>query len=146
MIEASEPIDSETRTWDNVRYYSSLGKDGLTERIHALDAEWDAEKSVVVGLAGAGMAFLALGLVGTRFWRLLAWGTLPLIFMAGQDKWRPSQGILKTLGLRTRREIHEEKYALKALRGDFRNVEVSTGSEGEILARNSERALGAVKA
>ncbi|HKP96046.1 MAG TPA: hypothetical protein VJ385_09845 [Fibrobacteria bacterium] len=146
MSETPERIDSESRTWDNVRYYGTLGKEGLTERIRSLDEEWDAEKSIVVALSGAGLFGMVMGLAGSRFWRVLAWISLPLLFLAGQEKWRPSEGILKALGLRSRREIYEEKSALKALRGDFRQVDAASGEEGEAFARNSARAMDAVKA
>jgi hypothetical protein len=146
MIETAEKIDSESKTWDNVRFYGSLGKEGLTERIGALEEEWDMEKFVTVTLAGMGIFGLVMGLIGSRVWRVLSWISMPLLFLYGQDKWRPSDGILKSLGLRSRKEIDEEKYALKALRGDFQKVDSASGAEGENLARNSSRALDAVKA
>jgi len=146
MSETSESIDSESRTWDNVRFYGSLGKEGLTERIRSLDDEWDAEKFVLVALSGTSIFGMVMGLVGSRLWRVLTWASLPLLILAGQEKWRPSEGILKTLGLRSRREIYEEKSALKALRGDFKQVDTPSGVEGEASARNSALALDAVKA
>ncbi|MDQ3002014.1 MAG: hypothetical protein M3Y08_12240 [Fibrobacterota bacterium] len=146
MIEAAEKIDSESKTWDNVRFYGSLGKEGLTERIGSLEEEWDMAKFVTVSLAGMGLFGLVMGLFGSRVWRVLTWISLPLLFLYGQEKWRPSEGMLKSLGLRSRRDIDEEKYALKALRGDFQQVDSASGAGGENLARNSSRALEAVKA
>ena len=146
MIETAQRIDSETKTWDNVRLYGSLGKEGLTERIRSLEEEWDMEKFVTVSMAGMGLFGLVMGFFGSRVWRVLTWISLPMLFLYGQEKWRPSEGMLKSLGLRSRREIDEEKYALKALRGDFQQVDSASGSEGENLARNSSRALDAVKA
>lgn len=146
MIETAEKDESETKTWDNVRFYGSLGKEGLTERIHSLEEEWDMEKFITVGLSGIGVFGLVMGFFGSRVWRLFSWVSLPLLFLYGQDKWKPSNGALKSLGLRSRKEIDEEKYALKALRGDFQRVDSASGAEGENLARNSSRALDAVKA
>jgi hypothetical protein len=146
MYETSGTGNPESRTWDNIRFYGSLGKPGLSERIKSLDGEWDAEKFTVVALSGASLFGLAMGIFGSRLWRLLAWSSLPLLFLHGQGKWKPSDGLIRSLGLRTRREIHQEKYALKAMRGDFRGVEIPSGEEGESLARNSSRALEAVNA
>lgn len=146
MIETMERDSTQSRTGDNVRFYGSLGKEGLTERIRSLDEEWDAEKFVSLALSGAGLFGMIMGFAGSRLWRVLTWASLPLLFLAAQEKWRPSEGILKSLGLRSRKEIYEEKYALKALRGDFQNVDSASGAEGENLARNSARALDAVKA
>lgn len=145
MMEASQNKGPENRTLDNIRFYGSLGREGIDERIRALDDEWDVERAVTVGLAGAGAAGLIMGLLGSRIWRLLAWAALPLLFLFGQDKWRPSDGILKSLGLRSRKEIQDEKYALKALRGDFREVEPEPEEAGASKARNSARAMEAVR-
>lgn len=146
MHETSENENPESRTWENIRFYGSLGQPGLSERIKSLDAEWDAEKFIGVALSGAGIFGLTMGVFGSRLWRLLAWTSLPLLFLYGQGKWKPSDNLIRALGLRPRREIHREKYALKAMRGDFRDVEAASGEEVEHLARNSSRALDAVKA
>jgi hypothetical protein len=145
MIEATQNNGPINRTLDNIRFYGSLGREGIDERIRALEDEWDVERAVTVALSGAGVAGLVVGLLGSRVWRLLAWIALPLLFLFGQDKWKPSEGILKSLGLRSRREIQDEKYALKALRGDFRDVEPEPEESGAIKDRNSARAMEAVR-
>ena len=136
----------ESRTRDNIRFYGSLGNPGLSERIKSLEREWDAEKFIGTALSAASLFGLTMGIFGSRLWRLLAWTSLPLLFLHGQGKWKPSDGMIRSLGLRPRREIDQERYALKAIRGDFRAVEVPSGEEGESLARNSSLALDAVKA
>ena len=37
--------------------------------------------------------------------------------------WCPPVGLLRRLGVRTEREIDEERYALKLMRGDFSGVD-----------------------
>lgn len=149
MIEATQTATQtsgrESRTLDNIRFYGSLGREGIDERIRALEDEWDVERAVMVALSGAGVAGLIVGLVGSRVWRLLAWIALPLLFLFAQDKWKPSNGILKSLGLRSRKDILEEKYALKALRGDFRKVEIEPEEAVADKDRNSARAMEAVQ-
>jgi hypothetical protein len=39
--------------------------------------------------------------------------------------------VLRRLGVRTMDEINEERYALKALRGDFESVDAVTGLSGD---------------
>jgi hypothetical protein len=39
--------------------------------------------------------------------------------------WCPPLPLLRRLGIKTRKELDREKYALKALRGDFDNVKVT---------------------
>ena len=41
--------------------------------------------------------------------------------------WCPPVPVFRHLGFRTQSEIEEERYALKALRGDFRAVPVGDG-------------------
>jgi hypothetical protein len=42
--------------------------------------------------------------------------------------WSPAVPLLRQLGVRTRMEIEEERYALKVLRGDFK---ISSDLEGK---------------
>src|SRR5439155_25183417 len=50
---------------------------------------------------------------------------LPFLFQHAIQGWCPPVPILRRKGVRTRREIDAEKYALKALRGDFSNMPVN---------------------
>ena len=45
--------------------------------------------------------------------------------------WCPPVSVLRKLGLRTQREIDEERFALEALRGDFRDVPAATTPQGD---------------
>ena len=147
MNETSRQGGTASGTARNIRFYGFQGEQGLSERIRALGGEWDAEKFVLVGLSGAGAFGLLMGLFGSRLWRVLTWAALPLLLLAGLERWRPSRGLIKSLGLRSRKEILEEKYALKALRGDFLRVDAEWGeSEGETISRSADQALDAVKA
>ncbi|MEO6095927.1 MAG: hypothetical protein ABIW76_09655 [Fibrobacteria bacterium] len=118
MIDSKTTIN-ETDTRKNVLFYGSLGREALAERIQALEDEWDLEKTGAVLLSGAGVLGLVLGLIGSPRWRLLAWATVPLLFLHGRGKWKSAEGLLRPMGFRARREIQEEKYALKAMRGDY---------------------------
>lgn len=43
--------------------------------------------------------------------------------------WCPPISLFRRLGVRTATEIDEERYALRALRGDFRDVSASDGRD-----------------
>ncbi|MBW8888489.1 MAG: hypothetical protein JF616_12100 [Fibrobacteres bacterium] len=107
---------------DSVRFYGSLGSQSISDRLAALEDEPELETVATLGLAGAGVLALIFGMLGSRLWRLLAWMVLPLIFAHARGRLAAPGQFLKTLGLRSRKEIEEEKYALKALRGDFRDM------------------------
>jgi hypothetical protein len=64
---------------------------------------------------------------------------LSFLFQHAVQGWRPPVPVFRRLGVRTREEIDRERYALKALRGDFNGV----GPDGNDTAR-AEAALGAV--
>jgi hypothetical protein len=107
---------------DSVRFYGSLGQQAVAERLQSLEDEPDLETVATLAMAGTGILALVFGLMGSRLWRLLAWMALPLIFAHARGRLAAPGDFLKTLGLRSRKEIQEEKYALKALRGDFRDL------------------------
>jgi hypothetical protein len=54
--------------------------------------------------------------------------------------WCPPLAIWRRLGVRTQSEIEEERYALKALRGDFREVHAPSEGDGQIEIREACRA------
>src|SRR5947209_467245 len=56
--------------------------------------------------------------------------------------WCPPVPVFRHLGFRTQSEIEEERYALKALRGDFRNLPTGDGQDRGQTAR---RALEAAR-
>lgn len=129
---------------DSVRFYGSLGHAALSERLRALDEEPDQETVAALAIAGAGTLGLIFGLLGSRLWRMLAWLALPLLFAHAGGKLKAPGEFLRTLGLRSRREIQEERYALKLLRGDFKNISgiMDQGAEG---VRDADMALEAAR-
>ena len=62
---------------------------------------------------------LVLGLTRDRRWLALPTVVLAFLVQHAVQGWCPPLGFLRRGGVRTRREIDEERYALKALRGDF---------------------------
>jgi hypothetical protein len=57
-------------------------------------------------------------LVDRRFLALPA-AVFGFFFQHATQGWCPPLPVFRRMGVRTRREINKEKYALKALRGDF---------------------------
>lgn len=137
---------AQSRVRDNIRYYTSLGPDAVSRRIRQLDLEWDMSRAVSAGLSGLGVFGLVVGLLGGRSFRLFTWMSLPLLFAASLGRWTPPAELTARWGLRTRREIEEERYALKALRGDFREVGGPSSEETGTLDRAASQVLDAVRA
>ena len=92
---------------------------GTERRLAALDREWDIDRALETESALMGLAGLALGaFVHQRLLALPATvaGAVLLHAMTGRY---PLMPVFRRLGLRTAKEIARERYALKAMRGDF---------------------------
>lgn len=131
---------------DSVRFYGSLGRAALDERLRALDEEPDLETVTSMALAGAGILGLVFGFLGSRVWRMFAWLSLPLLFAHARGGLKAPGDFLKTLGLRSRREIQEERFALKILRGDFKDAEGKGADKPSESVRDADMALEAARA
>jgi hypothetical protein len=145
MQDAIRDPASESRVRDNVRYYTSLGAEAVEDRLRELDTEWGLERALTAGLAGLGAFGLVMGLFGSRTLRLLTWVATPLLFAFSIGKWAPSAELTARRGLRTRKEIEEERYALKAWRGDFQGLGEGGDEAAVGYVRKADRVLDAVK-
>jgi hypothetical protein len=100
----------------------------VDRRLEQLDREWGLERTLQAGGAVAVLAGVALGAAVDR--RLLALPAVAggLLLLQAVGGWSPQVGLLRRLGWRTASEIDEERYALKALRGDFRGLRALTSA------------------
>lgn len=134
--EVNARLDREMR--ERVETYASRGAAEITRRIEELDREWDVERLLETNasaLAGVGLA----ATTGSRKWLVLPGVVLSFLFLHAVQGWCPPVPVFRRLGVRTRAEIDRERYALKALRGDFGGV-----ASGEDGAARAEAALDAV--
>jgi hypothetical protein len=110
-------LDDEMR--DRLFNDSTLSDRDLSARIDALDREWDIERYLEVLSPALALVGVGLGIRGHRRGLLLSGIVLSLLLQHAVQGWCPPLAVLRRRGVRTRREIEEERYALKALRGDF---------------------------
>ncbi len=110
------------RTQQNVHGYAHKGKGKISQRLKELDNEWDLERTLQVNAAAIGFTGVLLGLFVDK--RFLIMPLLASAFLAQHaiQGWTPPVIGLRKMGLRSRTEISRERYALKALKGDFKNV------------------------
>jgi hypothetical protein len=136
----NEMIRRETEA--NVARFASAGPAAIERRLAELDQEWDIERTLEANAATAVMLGVTLGAaVDRRFFFFPAVIGAFLLQHAVQG-WCPPVPVFRRMGFRTQSEIDEEKYALKALRGDFRNVASPNGPDGQ---QTVHRALEAVR-
>lgn len=92
----------------------------IRKRIRKLDKEWDIERVLETNMSILALTGLTLSLFASRYWLLLPGAVLLFFLQHAVQGWCPPIPLFRALGVRTRPEIDREKYALKAIRGDFR--------------------------
>ncbi|MBX3501391.1 MAG: hypothetical protein KF889_18280 [Alphaproteobacteria bacterium] len=91
----------------------------IDARLRELDDEWDIERAIEANASTIAFAGIALGVTHDRRWLLLPALVSAFLFQHATQGWCPPVPVLRRLGVRTADEINQERYALKALRGDF---------------------------
>ncbi|HEY8367812.1 MAG TPA: hypothetical protein VIM86_00695 [Thermodesulfobacteriota bacterium] len=126
-VEAHAPPDADRRIEAAIRasvrrHATADDTAGIEGRLRELDREWDVERLLTANASLLSLAGLVMGKwVDRRFYLLpaVAQGFLLQHALRG---WCPPVSLLRRLGIRTRQEIDRERYALKAVRGDFTGV------------------------
>ena len=90
-----------------------------SRRLEALDREWDIDRTIEAEAATMGLIGLALGTFVRPAFLALPATVGAAVFLFGTRGLYPLLPIFRRLGIRTAREIERERYAVKALRGDF---------------------------
>ncbi len=128
-------------TEENLVQYAGAGFEAIDRRLAELDREWDIERTLETNAATAVLVGVTLGTaVDRRFFILPALVAGFLLQLAVQG-WCPPVPIFRRLGFRTQSEIEEERYALKVLRGDFRNIGTQDGQDRHGSARQVLEAM-----
>ncbi len=104
-----------------VKTYASKSPAVIGARIQELDKEWDIERVLELNAATLALSGVLLGMKDKR-WTILSGVVGAFLIQHAVQGWCPPVEIFRAMGVRTRKEIDQEKYTLKALRGDFRNV------------------------
>lgn len=102
---------------------AAADRDGIERRLRELDEEWEMERALQTNFAVVNLMSITLGALVARPWFLLTGIAAGFMAEHALKGWCPPVPILRRLGFRTAREINQERYALKALRGDFKAVE-----------------------
>jgi len=109
----------DTKTEARLREDTARDHEGLDRRLQELDREWDFERVVETEAATMGLTGLALAVLVDRRFLLLPGFVALMLLLHGTQGWYPWLPLFRRLGLRSQDEIDRERYAVKALRGDF---------------------------
>lgn len=113
----------ERQTQQNVARYVHSGRDAITKRLQELDQEWDIERYLETVAPSITLAGMSLGLTVNKKWFVLPFFVQSFLLQHAVQGWCPPLPILRRLGIRTTSEIDSERNALKAMRGDYEDVD-----------------------
>lgn len=122
---------------------AAQGREAIDCRLRELDGESDVERLLEINASSLALGGLALGVLTDRRWLALPGVVLPFLLQHGLQGWCPPLPVMRRLGIRTRAEIDAERFALKALRGDFEGLRHAGAEVGRPRAAD---ALAAVRA
>lgn len=120
-------------TEERVAYFTAHPGE-IESRLRELDREWDIERTLETNASILAFAGVALGATVDKRWLALPALVTAFLFQHAVQGWCPPVPLLRRLGFRTASEIEQERYALKALRGDFARVD-QTSDKGEAAIR-----------
>ncbi|MBA3481103.1 MAG: DUF2892 domain-containing protein [Pirellulales bacterium] len=107
------------QTEENVARFAAADSQDIEARLAELDREWDVERTLEANAATACLVGLALGATVSRKWFIFPGVVASFLLQHAVQGWCPPLPIFRRMGIRTASEIDYERYALKAIRGDF---------------------------
>ena len=135
--ETNEVLQQQARV--TVAYYAAH-PDQIGRRLGELDREWDIERALAMNSSALSLFGLGMTVLRGRRWLLLPLVVQGFFVQHAIEGWCPPLPLLRRLGLRTQFEIEQERYALKALRGDFQQV-----NDGDDVSARAEKAFDAAR-
>ena len=118
------------RTEANVARIARCGPAAIARRLEELDREWDIERTLEANAATAVLVGVTLGATVDKKFFFFPAVVAGFLLQHAVQGWCPPLPVFRRMGFRTQSEIDEERYALKALRGDFRNVRAEADRHG----------------
>ena len=125
------------RMEERVARVAAAGPAAVARRLEELDREWDIERTLEANAATIVAVGSALALLVNRRFALVPLVVGSFLLQHAVQGWCPPLPVFRRYGVRTQAEIEAERYALKAIRGDFEQV-------GEGVPNRAGQALRAV--
>lgn len=129
---SNEQIRQDTE--QSIARCATAGPAAISWRLTELDHKWDIERTLEANAATVGLVGLTLGATVDRRWLLLPAAVATFLLQHALQGWCPPLPVFRRMGIRTRSEIDAERHALKALRGDFRDLPTVTNGSAQVDA------------
>ena len=117
-------------------YYYAEHTELLERRLAELDDEWDMERLLEANAASISLIGILLA-TRNRRWLALPFGVAGFLLQHALQGWCPPVEIFRRLGVRTEKEINDERVALRALRGDYDAVNITEIEEPRLQAQKA---------
>jgi hypothetical protein len=118
---------------------AAVDKTAIERRLRELDQEWDIEHVLQTNFSVINLLSATLGALVARPWFLLTGIAATFMSQHAWQGWCPPIPILRRIGFRTAREIAQERYALKVLRGDFQGADAQHPAKAFAAAATGSR-------
>jgi hypothetical protein len=118
------------RTEENISKFAQMGQDAIHRRLVELDEEWDIERWVETMAPTISLIGLTFGLLGSKKWLVIPLVVQGFFLQHAIQGWCPPIPVLRRMGVRTAEEINYERNALKAIRGDYRDIPAMSNDGG----------------
>lgn len=119
------------RMEQRVRAIAAAGPAAIQRRLTELDREWDTERTLEANAASLSAIGAGLALLVDRRFALVPLVIGGFLLQHAVQGWCPPLPIFRRQGVRTQTEIELERYALKAIRGDFQQTAATTPARAQ---------------
>ena len=109
-------------TEQNIAYCVSRGVAAINRRLAELDDEWHIERTLEASASIVSLVGLTIGTTADHRCYALPIAVSAFLLQHKLHGWCPPMPVFRRMGIRTASEIDYERYALKTVRGDFREV------------------------
>jgi len=135
-LHTAEHVNQEIRrqTEANVARHAEAGPAAIARRLRELEEEWDIERCLEANAASVVLLSVLLGTTVDRRFLYFPAVVGGFLLQHAVQGWCPPVPVFRRLGYRTQAEIDHERYALKALRGDFADAGEGTGAADALAA------------
>ena len=127
-------------TEERIAQIAVADPEAIDRRLAELDQEWDIERTLEANAATLAAVGGGLALLVDRRFALIPLVVGGFLLQHAVQGWCPPLPVFRRLGVRTLTEIDHERYALKALRGDFRQLPASRGGRDSMAAQRALQA------
>jgi hypothetical protein len=119
--ELNRQLDLQTQTC--LEQFAGADREAINRHVEVLSREWDMERYLQANASLLSFSGVLLGATVSRKFLILPGVVFGFLLQHAIQGWCPPMPVFRRMGVRTRKEINREKFALKALRGDFEGVE-----------------------